>query len=160
MPRAIRVLAPAERQDQPIADTVLLDYSQRSATTFSVTGVRGHAYEITLPGPMRLCTDDVLELDGGQRIEIVAAPEPLIEVRADLATLARLAWQLGDRHLPVQILANRIRARREANVEALLAASGAKLTFIEAPFEPEGGAYTSSHGNAHEHRHHHAHHDH
>lgn len=109
---------------------------------------------------MRLCTDDVLELDGGQRIEIVAAPEPLIEVRADLATLARLAWQLGDRHLPVQILANRIRARREANVESLLAASGAKLTFIEAPFEPEGGAYASSHGNAHEHRHHHAHRDH
>ena len=95
-------------------------------------------------------------------MEVVAAPEPLIEARAaDLAGLARLAWHLGDRHVPVQVLPNRIRARRDAAVEALLKSLGAKVALIEAPFEPEGGAYASSHGHEHhDHDHAHDHHGH
>ena len=97
-------------------------------------------------------------LDDGSLVEVVAAAEPLIEARsAELAALMRLAWHLGDRHVPVQLLNNRIRARREAGVESLLKTLGAKVTQIEAPFEPEGGAYESSHGHAHHHRHDHAH---
>jgi urease accessory protein len=91
-------------------------------------------------------------------VEVVAAPEPLIDARAaDLASLARLAWHLGDHHVPVQLVPNRIRARREAGVESLLNALGAKLALIEAPFEPEGGAYASPHGHGHDHGHNHAH---
>jgi urease accessory protein len=87
----------------------------------------------------------------------VAAPEPLIEVRAvDVAVLARLAWHLGDRHVPVQILPNRIRAQHDPAIETLLKSLGAKVTMIDAPFEPEGGAYASAHG----HDHHHDDHDH
>ena len=95
-------------------------------------------------------------------MEVVAAPEPLIEARAaDVAALSRLAWHLGDRHVPVQVLPNRIRARRDAAVEALLKALGAKSTVIEAPFEPEGGAYESSHAHGHAHHDHaHGHHGH
>ena len=99
-------------------------------------------------------------LDDGALVEVVAAPEPLIEARAaDVAALARLAWHLGDRHVPVQVLPNRIRARRDAAIEALLKSLGAKVTMIEAPFEPEGGAYESSHrhDHAHDHDHDHAH---
>jgi len=106
--------------------------------------------------PVRLRTDDLLVLDDGTLVEVVAAPEPLIEARvADVAALARLAWYLGDRH--VQVLANRIRAQRDPAIEALLKSLGAKLTMIEAPFEPEGGAYASSHGHSHDHDHDHAH---
>ena len=62
-------------------------------------------------------------------MEVVAAPEPLIEARAaDLAGLARLAWHLGDRHVPVQVLANRIRVRAETASPKLLAALGAKVS--------------------------------
>ena len=75
--------------------------------------------------------------------------------------LSRLAWHLGDRHVPVQVLSNRIRARRDAGIEALLTSLGAKVASIEAPFEPEGGAYAlrgHDHGHDHHHRgdgHHH-----
>jgi urease accessory protein len=95
-------------------------------------------------------------------IEVVAAPEPLIEARAaDLAHLARLAWHLGDRHVPAQLFANRFRVRREPAIESLLRSLGAKLAAIEAPFEPEGGAYESAHRHAHGHEHGHDHaHDH
>ena len=163
MPRAIRVIAAAERRGRPIADTVILDYAQRSTNNASVTGVKGGAYEIALHEASRLRTDDLLELDDGRLIEVVAAPEALLEARAaDLPALARLAWHLGDRHVAVQVLPNRIRVKRDEAVETLLKALGAKLTTIEAPFEPEGGAY-AGHGHGHHHDHHahaHGHHHH
>src|SRR5574340_345929 len=148
MPRAIRVLSAAERRGRPVADTVILDYAQRSTQAIAATGVRGGRYDIALAQPARLCTDDVLELDDGRLIEVVAAPEALIEARAaDTAVLTRLAWQLGDRHVPAQFLPNRIRVRRDPELETLLGRSGAKLAVIDAPFEPEGGAYASSHSH-------------
>jgi len=156
--RAVRVLAPAERGKRPADDTVILDYAQRSAQNVTVAGVKGGRFSIALAPPARLRTDDVLELDDGRLIEVVAAPEPLIEARAaDLAQLARLAWHLGDRHIPAQLFANRIRVRAETSVVQLLRALGAKLTRIEAPFEPEGGAYDSVRGHAHGHGHEHPH---
>ena len=158
MPRATSVIAAAN--DRPVADTVILDYAQRSAGKIAVTGVKGTAVEIDLHEPRRLRTDDLLLLDGGTLVEVVAAPERLLEARAaDVAGLSRLAWHLGDRHIAVQVLPNRIRVQHEAAVENLLKSLGAKVTAIEAPFEPEGGAYEASqdHGHAH---HGHGHHDH
>jgi urease accessory protein len=162
MPRAINVLAAAARGDQPVIDTVILDYAQRSAQKIAVTGIKGGVIEIDLHQPARLRTDDLLVLDDGGLVEVVAAPEPLVEARAgDVAALSRLAWHLGDRHVPVQVLPNRIRARRDATIEALLQSLGARMTMIEAPFEPEGGAYESSHRHDHTHGHDHSHaHDH
>src|SRR5579864_14126 len=105
MQRATRVIAAAERHGRPIADIVILDYAQRSAQKITVTGARGDSIEIDLREPARLRTDDLLLLDDGDLVEVVAAPEPLIEARAgDLAALSRLAWHLGDRHVLVQVL--------------------------------------------------------
>jgi urease accessory protein len=159
MQRAVSVLTAGHRHDRPVIDTVILDYAQRSGRNTTVSGVKGGAYEIALAEPVRLRTDDLLQLDDGNLLEVVAAPEALIEARAaDVAALARLAWHLGDRHVPVQLLPNRIRARREASVEALLKSLGAKIAEIEAPFEPEGGAYASSPAHDHAHDHGHGHH--
>lgn len=167
MPRATSVIHASHRHDRPVADTVILGSEQRSARQVTVTGVKGMVVDIDLHMPVRLRTDDLLLLDDGTLVEVVAAPEPLIEARAaDLAGLSRLAWHLGDRHIPVQVLPNRVRARREPAVEALLASLGAKVTMIDAPFEPEGGAYEGAAGHDHhdhDHDHHHhdnAHHDH
>lgn len=155
MPRATSVLAAADRHGRAVVDTVILGYAQRSAQKIAVTGVKGGAFEIDLHEPRRLRTDDLLLLDDGTLIEVLAAPEPLIEARAtDVAALARLAWHLGDRHVPVQVLPNRVRALRDGTIEALLKSLGAKVTLIDAPFEPEGGAYASAHGHDHAHDHH------
>jgi len=61
----------------------------------------------------------------------------------DLGALARLAWRLGDRHIPVQILPKRLRVSRDPIAEAVLRRFGVVPVAIEAPFEPEGGAYRS-----------------
>ncbi len=155
MPRVTGVLAAGSPHDRPVVDTVILDYAQRNAQNTTVTGLKGGTYELVLAEPARLHTDDLLQLDDGNLVEVVAAPEPLIEARArDLAALSRLAWHLGDRHVPVQVLNNRIRMRHNADIEALLKLLGAKVSTIEAPFEPEGGAYAL---RQHDHAHHHHH---
>jgi len=167
MTRAIRVTTAGHRHDRPVIDTVILDYAQRSAQKITATGVKGSVIEIDLHQPARLRTDDLLVLDDGTLVEVVAAPEPLIEARAtDIAGLSRLAWHLGDRHVPVQVLPNRLRARRDDAIESLLKSLGAKIVPIEAPFEPEGGAYAMARDHDHDHSHgHHSpahghHHDH
>jgi urease accessory protein len=154
MARATGVIAANHRDERPVADTVLLDYAQRSGEHASAPSVKGSSIEIHLHGAQRLRTDDLLVLDDGSLIEVVAAPESLLEARAtDVAALARLAWHLGDRHIAVQLLPNRIRVQREATVEALLASLGAKVTPIDAPFEPEGGAYAPQPAHDHGHVH-------
>ena len=146
-------------------DSVMLAPDQRRLQTAHLTGVNGTPIGLMLPEPVTLRMGDAFELDGGDLVEIVVEPEPLTEIRGnDLTHLARLAWHLGDRHVPIQVLANRIRMRRDAALEAMLTSLGARLTAIEAPFDPEGGAYAThagqEHGHDHAHGHHHHGHDH
>ena len=162
MPRATRVVPAAERKDAPVADTLILPHAQRQAQKGFLFGVKGTCVELDFAEPVRLRTDDALVLDDGGLIEVVAEPEPLIEVRAaDLPSLARLAWHLGDRHVPVEIAERKLRLKRDEAIEALLQSLGAKVTAIEAPFEPEGGAYEAAVAHGHDHHGHgHHHHDH
>jgi urease accessory protein len=168
MPRATSVQPAAQRKAGRVIDTLILPYGQRQVKQGFLFGIKGTCVEIDLAEPTRLRTDDALLLDNGDIVEVVAEPEPLIEVRAaDLAALARLAWHLGDRHVPVQVLERRLRLARDPAIEALLQGLGAKVTVIEAPFEPESGAYEAAHdhdhhhGHGHDHHHHdHHHHDH
>jgi urease accessory protein len=158
MPRATRLLPASERRDATIVDTLILPYAQRQAQKGFLFGIKGTCVELDFAEPVRLRTDDALVLEEGGLVEVVAEPEPLIEARAaDLPGLARLAWHLGDRHVPVQVLERRLRLKRDPAIEALLESLGAKLVAIEAPFEPEGGAYAAAAGEPHDHHHHHDH---
>ena len=166
MPRVVKVIAAAPPESR-VVDTVILTPEERRAPRGSVTGVKGTRLTFDLAKPVALRAGDFLELDDGHLIEVVAEPEPLIEARAkDLTALARLAWHLGDRHVPVQLFSNRLRVRRDAAIETLLARLGAKVVAIEAPFDPEGGAYAApahghhQHGHDEDHDHHHHDHDH
>jgi urease accessory protein len=171
MPRATSVLRVAERRAGPVVDTLILPHAQRQAQKGFLFGIKGTCVELDFPETVRLRTDDALLLDTGGLVEVVAEPEPLIEVRAaDLPSLARLAWHLGDRHVPVQIMERKLRLKRDESIEGLLQSLGAKVVAIEAPFEPEGGAYEVTagghhhhdhdHDHDHGHDHHHHHHDH
>jgi len=163
MRRVVRVIAAGGNNSAPRIDSLILSGDQRRVQTAHLTGVNGTLIGVMLPEPVLLRMGDALELDDGSLVDVVVEPEALIEVRGnDLTHLARLAWHLGDRHVPVQILSNRLRLRRDAALEAMLGQLGARLTAIDAPFDPEGGAYAAqgAHEHAHGHHHDHAHHDH
>jgi urease accessory protein len=154
--RAIRVLTGVEA-DGSVNDTLIIDADTRRGLREQAVTNSGETVAFDLPHSFVLRTDDVLLLEDGRRIAIVAAVESLYEVRGDLALLARIAWALGDRHVPVQLLPNRLRLRADTALGRLIATLGGKIIAIEAPFDPEGGAYATP---AHAHDHDHAHHDH
>jgi len=155
MLRVVRVVSSAQSDSARHIDSVMLAPDQRRLQSAHLTGVNGTLIGLMLPEPVMLRMGDAFELDDGSFVDIVIEPEPLTEVRGnDLTHLARLAWHLGDRHVPVQVLTNRLRLRRDDALEAMLAALGARLTPIEAPFDPEGGAYATHAAPDHGHHHH------
>ncbi len=142
------------------ADTIILDYEGRYRRRIAMTCVRGTEFMLDLPDAVILQNGDALVLDDGRLVEIVAAPEELAELRcADVMQLARIAWHLGNRHITAQIIPNRIRIRRDHVIEDMARGLGAKLAHIEAPFEPDRGAYDEP-ANKKSHHHDHSHHDH
>jgi urease accessory protein len=89
---------------------------------------------------------DGLVLEGGGAVIVRAAPEPLLEIDAHSAVaLMRIAWHLGNRHVPVQVLDRRLRIRPDHVLAGLVKQLGGSVGEIDAAFEPEGGAYASSH---------------
>jgi urease accessory protein len=163
MIRATRVQGQHRWSEAP-ADTVVLDFDDRHRRRMAMTGTRGLEFLLDLENAVALRGGDALVLDDGRLIEVVAAPEPLAEIRCnDPQHLVRVAWHLGNRHLPTQILGKGLRIRRDHVIEAMVKGLGARVIEIEAPFDPEGGAYAeASHAHAHAHAEAHAHaaHDH
>src|SRR6266581_6184505 len=131
------------------ADTVVLDFDDRHRRRMAMTGTRGLEFLLDLENAVALRGGDALVLDDGRLVEVVAAPEPLLEIRGtDPHHLVRVAWHLGNRHLPTQIMAKGLRIRRDHVIEAMVKGLGARVIEIEAPFDPEGGAYAGG-GHAH-----------
>ena len=162
MIRATRVL-PHQRWDQAAADTIVLGFDDRHRRRMAMSGTRGLEFLLDLENATVLRGGDALVLEDGRLIEVVAAPEPLAEIRGlDPQHLVRVAWHLGNRHLPTQIMAKGLRIRRDHVIEAMVKGLGARIIEIEAPFDPEGGAYAGGgHADAPEHHtHDHAAHDH
>ena len=117
-------------------------------------GVHGTTFLLDLAEATALRGGDALCLEDGSLVEVVASPEPLVEVSAaDPAAMVRIAWHLGNRHLPVQLAGKRLRLRRDHVIEAMIAGLGGRLVHIEAPFDPEGGAYAGGHAHGAGHRH-------
>jgi urease accessory protein len=160
MIRATKVLG-QYRWKEAAADTVVLDFDDRHRRRMAMTGTRGLEFLLDLENAIALRGGDALVLEDGRLIEVVAAPEALLEIKgSDPHHLIRVAWHLGNRHLPTQIMPKGLRIRRDHVIEAMVKGLGARVIEIEAPFDPEGGAYAgSAHGHAHD-EHGHTGHDH
>src|SRR5579871_2173102 len=140
------------------ADTVVLDFDDRHRRRMAMRGTRGLEFLLDLESAVALRGGDALVLEDGRLIEVVAAAEPLLEIKgSDPHHLIRVAWHLGNRHLPTQIMPRALRIRKDHVIETMVKGLGARVIEIEAPFDPEGGAYAAS---AHDHGHEHAHHGH
>src|SRR5579872_1852805 len=162
MLRATSVRAANSWREAP-ADTIVLEFDDRHRRRMAMTGTRGLEFLLDLPETVALRGGDALVLEDGRLVEVVAAPEPLFELRGvDPRQMVRLAWHLGNRHLPVQIAGKHLRIRRDHVIEAMVKGLGASVVEIEAPFDPEGGAYVrGGHDHAHGvHDHGHGHHHH
>ena len=130
-------------------DTVLLAYDDRHRRRFAMRGEGGLEFLLDLPEATHLGDGDGLVLEDGRMVAVKARPEPLLCIEvADAARLARIAWHLGNRHTPAQIGNGRILIRPDHVLAEMLAGLGASVSAVEAPFDPEGGAYG---GHSHSH---------
>ena len=158
MLRADKVIPAGQWSGAP-ADTVVLDFDERYRRRLVMTGVGGLDFLLDLGEAAMLRGGDGLRLEDGRIVEVVAAPEPLAEIRAaDALALTRVAWHLGNRHLPTELMPKALRIRRDPVIEAMAEGLGARVIPLEAPFNPEGGAYVKAEASAakrHDHDHHH-----
>jgi urease accessory protein len=99
----------------------------------------GEEIGMVMPRGEVLRGGDRLLASDGRVFEVVSAPERLLHIEAP--SLARIAWHLGNRHVPVQVGDEFLRIAEDRVLDAMLRGLGASVTSVEAPFEPEGGAY-------------------
>ena len=152
MLRVRTVAREAELVDARVIDRVVLDAAERHRRRIVLTGEGGTSFLLDLPHATLLRDGDGLVLEDGSIVRVAGKREPLVEVTAENAShLARLAWHIGNRHTDVQIVGDRLRIRRDHVVEELLRRLGAQLSLIEAPFDPERGAYSEQHRHGHYH---------
>lgn len=154
-----RALSAQKAADGPFdaADAITLDYDARFRRRRMMTADGGLRFLLDLPQAEELAHGDALALEDGRLILVRAAAEPVADLFATARiALPRLAWHLGNRHLPTQIFDDRLRVRQDHVIEAMAAGLGARVARLQAPFAPEGGAYGpggGGHGHSHNHDH-------
>jgi urease accessory protein len=148
--RAENVLPAGSWDPAREVDRVLIDFDRRHRRRILLATESGSEVLLDLPLPARLRHGDGLRLDDGGVVRVCAKPEPLLEIHAhDEGDLVRIAWHLGNRHLPVQLFGDRIRIRADHVIEEMVEGLGGHVDTIEAPFDPEPGAYAGGHQHHH-----------
>jgi len=133
------------------AGSLTLDFDARHRRRFRLTGDQGDDVLLDLPEAVAMAEGDGLQLDDGRWLKVQAAAEDIVEVRhKDPVQLMRLAWHLGNRHLPTEIRDHLLLIRPDHVIEDMLRGLGADLQKVQSAFQPEGGAY----GHGHHHKHH------
>jgi urease accessory protein len=144
--RAVAVLAAGTWDALSAVDSVLLDHDHRHRRRIALRTEAGAELLLDLPQAARLRDGDGLALENGGVVRVRAKPERLLEIRAsDDATLLRIAWHLGNRHLPLQALNRQLRIRIDHVIADLVTQLGGKVEELEAPFDPEADAYEGAH---------------
>ena len=160
MIRATSVLPAGKWDRAKEADRIELPHDGRHRRRVAMRGAGDTVFLLDLSDATLLRDGDGLALEDGRIVRVVAAAEPIVEITGEPHLLARLAWHLGNRHVPAQILPDRIRIGRDHVLEEMVAKLGGRVARIEAPFDPEAGAYAhEEHGRQvhHDHNHDHGH---
>ena len=145
-----------------------LPFDSRQKSRLKTKLVSGEEVGLILPRGEILRGGDLVTASDGRVIEVVAEPEKLLHIETD--SLPKVAYHLGNRHVAVQVGQTFLRIAEDHVLEEMLKKMGAKVSRVEAPFEPEAGAYAGGHhqhdemghgGKIHDHHHDHDHdHDH
>lgn len=153
MQRSTEVIPAGRWPQAERRDSVTLAHHDRFRRRIRLKGDGGLDILLDLAEARVLHQGEGLKLEGGGYVEVIAAPESLVEIAApDAQQLARLAWHLGNRHLPAEIHGTHILIQDDHVIVAMLQGLGAHVRHVTAPFDPEGGAYgQQNHDPAHPH---------
>jgi urease accessory protein len=155
------VRKPAVKVDR-IADTVTLDHEGRNRRRIALKGDQGLDFLLDLDKATVLNDGDAVKLEDGRLVQIKAAPQRLLEVRAENPLrLLKVAYHVGNRHAPAEVTADAIYIEEDHVLAEMVRGQGCTASVVMRPFQPERGAYEHDCGHDHGHGHaHHGHHDH
>jgi urease accessory protein len=144
------------------ASTVTLDWDTRQKSRFDFDDSSGRHVGVFLARGSVVRGGDVLVAEDGSFIRVIAADQPVLVITAckehgSAFDLTRAAYHLGNRHVPIELKPDHLKIEPDHVLADLLRNMHLDVTETRAPFEPEGGAYASSHGHSHDPGHHHDH---
>ena len=149
--RAIEVLEPGNKINKISISTITLSYDRRHCRRKKMTDDKGKSFLLDLKNATFLKDGDRLLLESGECILICAATEEVADIKCISASEAsRVAWHIGNRHVPMQILKNsELRILRDDVLIDMVRGLGASVAFKNKKFQPEGGAYIKVTDHAH-----------
>ncbi len=157
-------LIPAGKGLAPVllkrAATVELDWDVRQKSRFDATDSQGRHLGIFLPRGTLVRGGDVLVAEDGSLIQVIAAPQPVLVIthcsqHGSAFDLTRAAYHLGNRHVPIELQPDHLKIEPDHVLADMLRAMHLTVQEMQAPFEPEGGAYGASAGHTAHAGHHH-----
>ena len=133
------------------AATVTLDWDVRQKSRFETTDSLGRSVGVFLPRGTVVRGGDVLVAEDGSLIRVEAAPQTVLRITACTAhgspfDLTRAAYHLGNRHVPIELRPDYLQIEPDHVLAEMLRAMHLIVNTVDAPFEPESGAY-ASHAN-------------
>ena len=144
MKRAAQMLRRGLFAPALVCDRVILDFDLRHRRRFVFSTETSRKILLDLPEATHVRDGDALVLSDGSLVLVIAEPEPLLEISADdPSLLIRIAWHLGNRHLPTQLMSSALRIRADHVIAEMVRGLGGQVAPVLAPFDPEGGAYDS-----------------
>jgi len=158
MPRVTTIVRkPAVKADR-VVDTITLDHEARNRRQGILKAEGGTEILLDLDMETTINDGDALRLEDGRLVQVKAAAEPLLEVKAENPLrLTRLAWHLGSSHGLVEITADALYVENDPAIAELVRGQGCTATPVERPFRPERSAHVCDHDHGHHHHHHHGH---
>jgi urease accessory protein len=163
MLRATSILRKAAVKADRVTDTVTLDHEGRNRRRIALKGDAGLDFLLDLDKATVLNDGDAVKLEDGRLVQVKAAPQRLLEVRAENPLrLLKVAYHVGNRHTPAEVTADAIYIEDDHVLAEMVRGQGCTTTVVMRPFQPERGAYEHDCGHDHGHGHHHghSHHDH
>jgi urease accessory protein len=138
------------------ANTVMLDWDTRQKSRFDFTDSGGHHIGVFLPRGSVVRGGDVLVAENGSLIRVIAADQPVLVItpcaeHGSAFDLTRAAYHLGNRHVPIELKPDHLKIEPDHVLAHMLRAMHLTVAETKAPFEPEGGAYSSGHAHGHTH---------
>ncbi len=154
MIRATSIIRRESVDSERIVDVITLDHGDRHRRRIVLNADGGTAFLLDLDKADVLEDGDAILLETGWLVEVKAASERLIEIRAsDPLELLTLAWHIGNRHVPAEIAKDTIHIAYDHVLIDMLRGLGAKVEMVERPFRPVRGAYHHEHEGHHHHGH-------
>ena len=143
-PRAVVHRRAGEWPQELAAGSITLDFDQRHRRRIRLITDRGDDVLLDLPTAIAIADRDGVQLDDGTWFIVRAAAEPVVDVAHPAPhQLVGLAWHLGNRHVPTEIRGDALRIRPDHVIEEMLRGFGATVVKLQAPFQPEVGAYSN-----------------